>query len=174
MDSSFPAFFEWATKKGIPVVILSSGMEPIIRCLLAKYFGSPAESILVIANDVEIFPNQSWRIRFRDDTGLVLQNWLLTLYFGHDKSRTIRDTVKSFQVNRPIVIYCGDGISDISAAREADLLFAKKGKDLVAHCLTEDIPFYPFDVQFHQFESFPSRLSKSFKVSVAPFHADHL
>lgn len=43
-------------------------------------------------------------------------------------------------------MYCGDGVSDISAARETDLLFAKKGKDLVKHCLIQNVPFYPFDV----------------------------
>jgi 2-hydroxy-3-keto-5-methylthiopentenyl-1-phosphate phosphatase len=48
---------------------------------------------------------------------------------------------------RPILIYCGDGVSDISAARETDLLFAKKGKDLVTHCLLQKVPFYPFDVK---------------------------
>ena len=37
-------------------------------------------------------------------------------------------------------------MSDISAARETDLLFAKKGRDLVKHCLQENVPFYPFDV----------------------------
>jgi hypothetical protein len=37
-------------------------------------------------------------------------------------------------------------VSDISAARETDLLFAKKGRDLVKHCLQENVPFYPFDV----------------------------
>ena len=44
------------------------------------------------------------------------------------------------------MVYCGDGVSDISAARETDLLFAKKGRDLVKHCLQENVPFYPFDV----------------------------
>jgi 2-hydroxy-3-keto-5-methylthiopentenyl-1-phosphate phosphatase len=46
------------------------------------------------------------------------------------------------------MVYCGDGVSDISAARETDLLFAKKGRDLVTHCLQENVPFYPFDVPF--------------------------
>lgn len=45
------------------------------------------------------------------------------------------------------MVYCGDGVSDISAARETDLLFAKKGRDLVRHCLNENVPFYPFDVE---------------------------
>jgi 2-hydroxy-3-keto-5-methylthiopentenyl-1-phosphate phosphatase len=66
--------------------------------------------------------------------------------FGHDKSRAIKPYAALPTDGRPILVYCGDGVSDISAARETDLLFAKKGRDLVLHCLKENVPFYPFDV----------------------------
>jgi 2-hydroxy-3-keto-5-methylthiopentenyl-1-phosphate phosphatase len=66
--------------------------------------------------------------------------------FGHDKSRAIKPYAALPAGGRPILVYCGDGVSDISAARETDLLFAKKGRDLVLHCLKENVPFYPFDV----------------------------
>jgi 2-hydroxy-3-keto-5-methylthiopentenyl-1-phosphate phosphatase len=39
-------------------------------------------------------------------------------HFGHDK---LPDS------QRPIMFYAGDGVSDLSAAKETDLLFAKKG-----------------------------------------------
>jgi len=65
--------------------------------------------------------------------------------FGHDKSRAIKPYAALPADGRPILVYCGDGVSDISAARETDLLFAKKGRDLVLHCLKEGVPFYPFD-----------------------------
>lgn len=68
------------------------------------------------------------------------------LDFGHDKSRAIRPYAALPADHRPILIYCGDGVSDISAARETDLLFAKKGRDLVKHCIIEGVPFFPFDV----------------------------
>jgi 2-hydroxy-3-keto-5-methylthiopentenyl-1-phosphate phosphatase len=66
--------------------------------------------------------------------------------FGHDKSRAIKPYAALPADGRPILVYCGDGVSDISAAKETDLLFAKKGRDLVVHCLNENVPFYPFDV----------------------------
>lgn len=44
-----------------------------------------------------------------------------------------------------IFIFCGDGVSDISAARHADVLFARKGRDLEIYCQRENIPFIPFD-----------------------------
>lgn len=43
------------------------------------------------------------------------------------------------------MFYAGDGVSDLSAAKETDLLFAKKGKDLVTYCDREHIPFTLFE-----------------------------
>jgi 2-hydroxy-3-keto-5-methylthiopentenyl-1-phosphate phosphatase len=43
--------------------------------------------------------------------------------FGHDKSRATapyRDLA-----HRPTIFFCGDGVSDLSAAKAADLLFVK-------------------------------------------------
>ena len=45
---------------------------------------------------------------------------------GHDKSIEIRKY--SSLPNRPTMFYAGDGVSDLSAAKETDLLFAKAGK----------------------------------------------
>jgi hypothetical protein len=42
------------------------------------------------------------------------------------------------------MLYAGDGVSDLSAARESDLLFAKEGQDLVTYCEREGIPFTTF------------------------------
>ena len=36
-------------------------------------------------------------------------------------------------------------MSDLSAARETDLLFAKKGYDLVSYCEREGVPFTVFE-----------------------------
>ena len=47
--------------------------------------------------------------------------------FGHDKSLTIRPYAQQAEDVRPTLFYAGDGVSDLSAARETDLLFAKKG-----------------------------------------------
>lgn len=42
------------------------------------------------------------------------------------------------------MLYAGDGVSDLSAARESNLLFAKEGQDLVTYCEREGIPFTTF------------------------------
>jgi 2-hydroxy-3-keto-5-methylthiopentenyl-1-phosphate phosphatase len=44
-----------------------------------------------------------------------------------------------------IFVFCGDGVSDISAAKHCDLLFARNGKDLVTYCTRHNIPFIGFD-----------------------------
>lgn len=64
--------------------------------------------------------------------------------FGNDKSRTLakhraKDTEDS------IFVFCGDGVSDISAARHADVLFARNGRDLVTYCTRHNIPYIGFD-----------------------------
>jgi len=60
------------------------------------------------------------------------------------------------------MFYAGDGVSDLSAAKETDLLFAKKGHgkllttlshhpllttkiDLVTYCVREKVPFTIFE-----------------------------
>ena len=43
------------------------------------------------------------------------------------------------------MFYAGDGVSDLSAARETDLLFAKKGHDLITYCARENVPFTVFE-----------------------------
>lgn len=83
--------------------------------------------------------------------------------FGHDKSLAIRPTANLPKEDRPILFYAGDGVSDLSAARETDLLFAKYGHgmsqahlahfcgapltfllDLITYCEREGAPFTVF------------------------------
>jgi 2-hydroxy-3-keto-5-methylthiopentenyl-1-phosphate phosphatase len=65
--------------------------------------------------------------------------------FGHDKSLTLRPYAQLPADKRPTLFYAGDGVSDLSAARETDLLFAKKGHDLITYCARENVPFTVFE-----------------------------
>jgi 2-hydroxy-3-keto-5-methylthiopentenyl-1-phosphate phosphatase len=49
-------------------------------------------------------------------------------HFGHDKSLEIKPYAAVPFDERPTLLYAGDGVSDLSAASETDLLFAKAGK----------------------------------------------
>lgn len=48
--------------------------------------------------------------------------------FGHDKSLEIRKYSKLPENERPYLFYAGDGVSDLSAAKETDIMFAKTGR----------------------------------------------
>jgi 2-hydroxy-3-keto-5-methylthiopentenyl-1-phosphate phosphatase len=68
LDPGFAAFYDWTLKNNVPVVILSSGMEPIIRALLGEFIGPKAQAIPIVSNGVEISPDGTWRIIFRDES----------------------------------------------------------------------------------------------------------
>ncbi|RKF61004.1 putative phosphatase [Erysiphe neolycopersici] len=140
LDPYFLEFFEYCSKNNIPIVVLSGGMTPIIRALLQKFIGEDAKNIQIVSNDVtsrdgkQINENGGWQIIFHDESN-----------FGHDKSREIRPYANLPADQRPTLFYAGDGVSDLSAAKETDLLFAKKGNDLVTYCLRERVPFTVFE-----------------------------
>lgn len=127
LDPHFTEFYHWTKSVGIPIVVLSSGMVPIIRALFTHCLGfePDPEHLHIVANDVtpregkteaDINTAGGWTIKYHDESG-----------FGHDKSREIKPYAELPANVRPILLYAGDGVSDLSAARETDLLFAKKG-----------------------------------------------
>ncbi|PVI02509.1 hypothetical protein DM02DRAFT_559684 [Periconia macrospinosa] len=141
LDPYFKEFFDWSLQNNVPVVVLSGGMEPIIKALLEKLVGPDAEKMLVLGNYVaarlgkSINEKGGWEIQFRHpESG-----------FGHDKSVALREYSSLPDDVRPTMFYAGDGVSDLSAARETDLLFAKKGHDLISYCAREQVPFTVFE-----------------------------
>ncbi|CCD25860.2 putative phosphoric monoester hydrolase NDAI_0G00840 [Naumovozyma dairenensis CBS 421] len=141
LDPGFKDTFEWAQQNNVPIVVVSSGMRPIIKDLLSRLLGADSiDKIDIESNEVEVDEQNQWKVIYKDETP-----------FGHDKSITIDDYKKKFESGlkqgetRPTYFYCGDGISDLSAAKECDLLFAKRGKDLVTFCKRQNVPFHEFD-----------------------------
>ncbi|KAE8541954.1 hypothetical protein D1P53_002128 [Cryptococcus gattii VGV] len=141
LDPGFEKFYTWCKQNGVPVVIVSSGMTPNIRGVLSTLLPGPdAEEIDIIANDVKFTDPEgkgnTWEIVFRHPTS----------GFGHDKSQAIlpyRDLA-----HKPTLFFCGDGVSDLSAAKHADLLFAKTMEsghsDLQTYCEKQGIRHVPF------------------------------
>ena len=86
LDPGFAEFFQWSLQNNIPVVVLSSGMEPVIKALLKKLVGPDSDKMQVLANSVgprsgkDINEEGGWTILFRHpESG-----------FGHDKSIELR------------------------------------------------------------------------------------
>jgi 2-hydroxy-3-keto-5-methylthiopentenyl-1-phosphate phosphatase len=74
LDPGFKAFYEWAQENNVPIVILSSGMRPIISALLEKFLGhKPAKHLTIISNEPvsrdgkDINSEGGWGIEYHDD-----------------------------------------------------------------------------------------------------------
>ncbi|WWD02196.1 hypothetical protein V865_000234 [Kwoniella europaea PYCC6329] len=141
LDPGFVNFYTWCKSQNIPFVIVSSGMAPNIKGVLSTLLPGPdTENIDIIANEVEFTDpakkGDTWEIIYRHpESG-----------FGHDKSQAILPYRKL--KHKPTLFFCGDGVSDLSAAKHADLLFAKVmangHSDLKTFCEREKIPHVPF------------------------------
>ena len=66
LDPGFKPFFDWCQSEGIPVIVLSSGMEPVIRALLKDLVGPEADKIEIISNQVKTGDGH-WEIVYHDD-----------------------------------------------------------------------------------------------------------
>lgn len=72
LDPGFKEFYDWARENNVPIVILSGGMQPIIRALLDTLLG-PGWDIQIVSNEVgprdgkTINEKGGWRIEFHDD-----------------------------------------------------------------------------------------------------------
>lgn len=67
-------------------------------------------------------------------------------HFGHDKSLEIKPYAALPENERPVLLYAGDGVSDLSAASQTDLLFAKKGHGKYRLILTNHSTFQSIDM----------------------------
>lgn len=138
LDVGFKNFYKFCKTNDIPVVIISSGMAPLIRAVLSKLIGDEeAKEIEIIANDTIIHEDGTWEIQYRHPSS----------GFGHDKSQAILPYRRL--PNPPTVFFFGDGVSDMSAARHADVLFVKQkpgaDNDLAAFCVREGIQHVLFE-----------------------------
>jgi 2-hydroxy-3-keto-5-methylthiopentenyl-1-phosphate phosphatase len=67
LDPGFKTFYDWCLQNDIPVIVLSSGMTPIIRVLLEELVGPSVDNIEIVANDVRDKPDGTWEIVFHDE-----------------------------------------------------------------------------------------------------------
>jgi 2-hydroxy-3-keto-5-methylthiopentenyl-1-phosphate phosphatase len=78
LDPYFKEFYEWARANNVPVVVLSSGMVPIIRALLIHLVGKDAEDIQVSL--IEAIPFQQVSRLRHASTFCVFNAYVLSLY----------------------------------------------------------------------------------------------
>jgi 2,3-diketo-5-methylthio-1-phosphopentane phosphatase len=124
VDPTFALFVAAAHARGVDVRVVSSGVAPLIRTILAR----AGVAVPVLANDVDFAP-EGWTIDFIDDSAN-----------GHDKAAAVRRA----RAEGHATVYVGDGVSDFDAAHEADRCFAKAGRALETYCYTRGIPSTSF------------------------------
>lgn len=98
-----------------------------------------ASTIQIVANDLKAPGGIPWKPIWRDNTDS-----------GHDKAESVNQGRTKAQAECepgeiPLIIFIGDGVSDLAAAREADVLFARRGLRLEEYCLEHNIAYTPFD-----------------------------
>lgn len=124
-DASFPAFATRCEQLGHELVVVSSGIAPLIRRALARH---GVGHVALVANDVDVTPD-GWRMRFASESAN-----------GTDKAALVHDA----RAGGAATVYIGDGWSDFAAAVEADVRFAKNGRALERYLRQRGLAFTPF------------------------------
>ncbi|GIC86441.1 putative 2,3-diketo-5-methylthio-1-phosphopentane phosphatase [Aspergillus udagawae] len=140
IDPGFQEFHKFCIANGIDFNVISAGLRPILRRVLDTFLGEQASSIQIVANDADIRSDGSeWKPIWRHDTEL-----------GHDKALSVQEgraEAAKYCIDGqiPLIVFIGDGVSDLAAAREADVLFARKGLRLEEYCKENNISYIPFE-----------------------------
>jgi 2,3-diketo-5-methylthio-1-phosphopentane phosphatase len=141
IDPDFREFHTFCAQNDIPFNVISAGLKPVLRKVLDAFLGEEDSArIEIVANEASINEDGSeWKPIWRHDSEV-----------GHDKALSVneariqaRDNCGDDEV--PLIVFIGDGVSDLPAAREADVLFARKGLRLEEYCQEHNIPYIPFD-----------------------------
>ncbi|KAJ6013579.1 Pdp3-interacting factor 1 [Penicillium herquei] len=140
IDPGFREFHQYCIANGFPFNVISAGLKPVLRRVLDTFLGEAASSSIdIVANDATIKDDGSWKPIWRHDTEL-----------GHDKALSVNEARAAAQAEclpdeMPLIVFIGDGVSDLPAAREADVLFARRGLRLEEYCIEHGIAYTPFD-----------------------------
>ncbi|KAJ9612052.1 hypothetical protein H2200_003647 [Cladophialophora chaetospira] len=143
IDPDFQDFHEFCVNNSIPFNVISAGLKPVLRKVLDHFIGEEmSKHIEIVANDAKVTES--------DDGNKWEAVWRHECELGHDKARSINEykataRMESENGTVPMIIFIGDGVSDLPAAREADVLFARRGLKLEDYCVEHGIDYIPFD-----------------------------
>jgi 2,3-diketo-5-methylthio-1-phosphopentane phosphatase len=126
IDRAFPHFAAAARAVGVPLTIVSDGLDYAIRRILSRH---GLDDLPVVANRLQAVGAQGWRLDFPyGKTGCRSGNCKCAC----------ADTAR---MEHKRVLLIGDGASDFCVAGEVDLVFAKHR--LIEHCRAAAIPYVP-------------------------------
>ena len=131
IEKDFPQFFYHCQSKGIPLTVVSDGLDYLIKRVLSNYI--TASQTEIIANQLKVTTPNKFTLNF------PFAKYSCTS--GCQKCHVCMN-LKLIN-NADFCVYVGDGRSDFCVAEnEADLVIAK-GK-LLKHCQEKGINHIPF------------------------------
>ena len=129
IDDWFISFCQKAKKNGIPIVVLSDGLDYFISNILERY---KIDFVNVITNHAYFDDRGTFIIEFPNDSRHCTND------AGTCKCKVVRNLKKLYKR----VIYIGDGASDFCVSKEPDILYAKSG--LAEYCKNNGLDFVEF------------------------------
>ncbi|KAF9199266.1 hypothetical protein BGZ49_010651 [Haplosporangium sp. Z 27] len=134
LDPGFKEFHRFCQEHGIPITIVSIGIQPLIEEMLNRYLGR-GHGIVVRANGLNRKDDGSWKVLWRDSSP-----------FGVEKGRALREA-RANDLKKPNtdhILWCGDGSSDFPAALVSDIVLARKNTSLEKLLRANQIPHRAF------------------------------
>ncbi|KXN66695.1 phosphoric monoester hydrolase [Conidiobolus coronatus NRRL 28638] len=129
LDPYFKEFYAFIQSKDIPLTVLSSGLIQIINWYIGKHIDN--FNSVVAANEGD-YSKGYWDVKYYDETP-----------YGHDKALTISKSKANYE--NPLTLFIGDGITDLMACSQSDVVFARRGRDLEKYCKLNSIEHIAFD-----------------------------
>jgi 2-hydroxy-3-keto-5-methylthiopentenyl-1-phosphate phosphatase len=132
VDPTFPPFVQWCREGGIPLMVLSDGLDAYVGPILARAGvpDLPFAANHAVFGEVDGVPKLSVEFPYRDEAceqcGNCKRNHMITTSGDDD-----------------VLVYIGDGISDRCPARHADVVFARRS--LIVYCQEQNITYHTFD-----------------------------
>lgn len=127
----FNEVYEYCEMKGIPMVVVSLGLDLYIKPVLKEHGFS----------NIPVHCVETW---YQQDKLAYTYKNVRPGYEDEGNSKGL--VVKSFKNRGFTVVYAGDGRSDFEAAREADVIIARS--ILIDECKAHNIKFSSFE-DFH-------------------------
>jgi 2-hydroxy-3-keto-5-methylthiopentenyl-1-phosphate phosphatase len=136
IDPHFPGFVELCRRWRLRVVVVSDGMDRVVRQVLR----AAGLELPFFANRLQWLGGERWRLDFphaRSDCAAALGNCKC----GHRQQNGRQQDGRQQDGRGAIEIAVGDGRSDFCLAGRSHLVLAKG--QLAAHCQSQSIPHWP-------------------------------
>jgi 2,3-diketo-5-methylthio-1-phosphopentane phosphatase len=142
IDRAFAQFVAATQEAGVPLTVLSDGLDYAIRRVLGQH---ELGHLPIVANHLDAVGERGWKLEFPYGSANCRS--------GNCKCASAGDA----HAERRRVLLIGDGTSDFCVAGEADLVFAKHR--LIEHCRSAGIPYVPITGFADALELLPTLLA---------------